>query len=59
MRRGEVDAETLMAYVAAKVAPYKKLRAIEFIDALPKSPAGKLLRRVLLERSRATGAFAV
>lgn len=58
VRRGEVDAETLMAYVAAKVAPYKKLRAIEFIDALPKSPAGKLLRRVLLERSRATGAFA-
>ncbi len=52
VRRGEVDAETLLAYVAARVAPYKKLRRIEFIDALPKSPAGKLLRRVLVERSR-------
>jgi acyl-CoA synthetase (AMP-forming)/AMP-acid ligase II len=53
VRRGDVDAETLLAYVAARVAPYKKLRAIEFVDALPKSPAGKLLRRVLIERARA------
>ena len=51
---GETDAETLMAFVAERVAPYKKLRAVEFVESLPKSPAGKLLRRVLKERSRAT-----
>ncbi|MEX2482397.1 MAG: AMP-binding protein [Gammaproteobacteria bacterium] len=50
VKRAEVSADELMAFVASHVAPYKKLRAIEFIDALPKSPAGKLLRRVLRER---------
>jgi acyl-CoA synthetase (AMP-forming)/AMP-acid ligase II len=47
VRRGEVDAETLAAHVAAHVAPYKRLRDIEFVESLPKSPAGKLLRREL------------
>ncbi|MGE3847759.1 MAG: AMP-binding protein [Gammaproteobacteria bacterium] len=47
VKRGEVDAETLKAYVAARVAPYKKLREVVFVESLPKSPAGKLLRRML------------
>jgi len=42
-----------MAYVAERVAPHKKIRAVEFIDQLPKSATGKLLRRVLVERERA------
>jgi acyl-CoA synthetase (AMP-forming)/AMP-acid ligase II len=48
-----VSAEELMAFVAARVAPYKKVRRVEFVDRIPKSPAGKLLRRVLVERERA------
>jgi acyl-CoA synthetase (AMP-forming)/AMP-acid ligase II len=48
-----VSADVLMAYVAERVAPYKKIRQIEFIDAIPKSPSGKILRRVLVERERA------
>jgi acyl-CoA synthetase (AMP-forming)/AMP-acid ligase II len=40
-------------FVAARVAPYKRIRCVEFIDALPKSPAGKLLRRVLRDREAA------
>jgi acyl-CoA synthetase (AMP-forming)/AMP-acid ligase II len=52
--RGELDRDALMAYLAEQVAPYKRLRHIEEIDALPRSPTGKLLRRVLIERSRAT-----
>jgi acyl-CoA synthetase (AMP-forming)/AMP-acid ligase II len=48
-----LEAATLMEYVAARVAPYKKIRAVEFIDQIPKSPAGKILRRVLKERARA------
>lgn len=40
----------LMDFVAERVAPYKKVRRVEFIDAIPKSATGKLLRRVLVER---------
>jgi acyl-coenzyme A synthetase/AMP-(fatty) acid ligase len=36
-----------MAWVAERVAPYKKVRSVEFIDAIPKSPSGKILRRLL------------
>jgi acyl-CoA synthetase (AMP-forming)/AMP-acid ligase II len=51
--RGELDRDELMAYVVAQVAPYKRLRGIEEVDALPRSPTGKLLRRMLVPgRSR-------
>src|SRR6059036_1609991 len=49
--RGDISAADLMAYVAERVAPYKKIRAVEFIDAIPKSPSGKILRRMLKERA--------
>jgi len=45
--------DELMAFVNAQVAPYKKIRAVEIVTEIPKSPAGKILRRVLLERERA------
>jgi len=48
-----LDAAELMSFVAARVAPHKKIRAVEFIDEIPKSPAGKILRRILKERVRA------
>ncbi len=48
--KGKVSPEELMAYVAARVAPYKKIRAVETIDVIPKSPSGKILRRLLKER---------
>ncbi|MFL5613559.1 MAG: AMP-binding protein [Gemmatimonadaceae bacterium] len=48
--REPLTAESVIDFVAARVAPYKRIRRVEFIDALPKSPAGKLLRRVLRER---------
>ena len=46
-------ADDLIAYVAMRVAPYKRIRRLEFIDQVPKSPSGKILRRVLVERERA------
>ncbi|HEV2751525.1 MAG TPA: 4-coumarate--CoA ligase family protein [Gemmatimonadales bacterium] len=51
--RGDASPADLMAYVAERVAPYKKIRAVELIDAIPKSPSGKILRRVLREREHA------
>jgi len=49
-----VTAEELQGFVAARVAPYKKIRRLEFVDAIPKSPSGKILRRILVERERAS-----
>jgi acyl-CoA synthetase (AMP-forming)/AMP-acid ligase II len=50
---GELSGEELMDYVASRVAPHKRIRRVEVIDAIPKSPSGKILRRVLVERERA------
>jgi acyl-CoA synthetase (AMP-forming)/AMP-acid ligase II len=44
--------EALMAWVAARVAPHKRIRYVEFIDQIPKSASGKILRRILLDRTR-------
>jgi acyl-CoA synthetase (AMP-forming)/AMP-acid ligase II len=52
--RAEATPEELMGFVAERVAPYKKVRRIEFVEAIPKSAAGKILRRVLVERERAS-----
>ncbi|MFI5231862.1 MAG: AMP-binding protein [Gemmatimonadales bacterium] len=52
--RHDVTSEELMEYVAGVVASFKKVRSVEFIEKIPKSPSGKILRRELiaLERSR-------
>jgi acyl-CoA synthetase (AMP-forming)/AMP-acid ligase II len=55
VHRAEVSAEELMAHVAGHVAPYKRIRSIEFVDQIPKSASGKILRRLLVERVRARG----
>ncbi|MDO8149098.1 MULTISPECIES: AMP-binding protein [unclassified Isoptericola] len=43
----ELSAEDVMEYVAARVAPYKKVRAVQFTHAVPKSASGKILRKEL------------
>lgn len=48
-------AEELMAYVAARVAPYSRVREVVFCDALPTSAAGKVLKSVLRERAGTRG----
>jgi acyl-CoA synthetase (AMP-forming)/AMP-acid ligase II len=45
--KAPATAEELMEYVAQRVAPFKKIRRLDFIDAIPKSPSGKILRRLL------------
>jgi acyl-CoA synthetase (AMP-forming)/AMP-acid ligase II len=48
-----VTPEEISRFVAERVAPYKKLRAVEIVDEIPKAPSGKILRRVLIESERA------
>jgi len=45
-----LGAEELMAWVAERVAPYKRIRAVEFVDEIPRSASGKILRRLLRDR---------
>jgi acyl-CoA synthetase (AMP-forming)/AMP-acid ligase II len=51
--RSPATADELMAFVSERVAPYKKVRRVEFVDEIPKSANGKILRRVLVERDLA------
>ena len=48
-----LDADAVMAFVASQVAPHKKVRVVEFIEAIPKSAAGKILRKDLRAREQA------
>jgi acyl-CoA synthetase (AMP-forming)/AMP-acid ligase II len=53
LREGAAAApEELLSFVAASVAPHKKLRRVEFIEQIPKSPSGKILRRLLVAKER-------
>jgi acyl-CoA synthetase (AMP-forming)/AMP-acid ligase II len=53
VRKEDITAEQIQQFVASQVAPYKKIRQIEFLEAIPKSPSGKILRRILRDRERA------
>jgi len=48
-----LTAEAVKDFVAAKVAAYKRIAEVVFLDAIPKSPSGKILRRVLREKVKA------
>jgi long-chain acyl-CoA synthetase len=51
-----LTAAGVLAAVNEQVPPYKRLRDVVFVDALPVSPAGKVLKRELSARERAAGA---
>jgi 4-coumarate--CoA ligase len=46
------SSEEIMRFVAGEVAHYKQIRRLDLIDAIPKSAAGKILRRVLRDSAR-------
>lgn len=50
--RAECCVEEILEFVAAQVAPYKKIRKVEIVEQIPKSPSGKILRRILVQRER-------
>jgi acyl-CoA synthetase (AMP-forming)/AMP-acid ligase II len=55
VRRAPVDPRELIAFVAERVAPHKRLHAVRFTDAIPRTPAGKILRRRLRDEGAAAG----
>jgi acyl-CoA synthetase (AMP-forming)/AMP-acid ligase II len=54
--RQELVAEEILAYVAERVAPHKRIRLLEIVDQIPRASSGKILRRVLVEQERARSA---
>ena len=51
--REPMSPEAVMAFVAENVAHYKRVRHVAFAASIPKSPSGKILRRVLVAQERA------
>jgi len=49
----DLSADEVIAFVADRVAPHKKVRAVEFIEAIPKSASGKILRKDLRAKETA------
>jgi acyl-CoA synthetase (AMP-forming)/AMP-acid ligase II len=50
--RGALTADEVIAFVHDEVAHYKRIRHVAFVEEIPKSASGKILRRVLVERER-------
>ncbi|UTR77511.1 4-coumarate--CoA ligase family protein [Streptomyces cavourensis] len=44
--------DDVLAYVAERVSPYKKVRQAEFVTAVPRAASGKILRRELRDREK-------
>ena len=47
--KGKVSEQDIMGWVAERISAYKKIREVEFVDSIPKSGSGKILRRELVE----------
>jgi 4-coumarate--CoA ligase len=46
-----LGADEVMAFVASQLATYKQVRRLTFVESIPKSASGKILRRVLREQA--------
>ena len=48
--RGKVSEEEIIEWMRERISGYKRVREVEFVDELPRTASGKLLRRLLRER---------
>ncbi|WP_406000117.1 4-coumarate--CoA ligase family protein [Streptomyces sp. NBC_00829] len=48
----DLTEDDIVAFVAERVAPYKKIRRVQFIGGVPRAASGKILRRELRDRER-------
>jgi long-chain acyl-CoA synthetase len=53
--KGKVSEEEIAQWCRAEMAVYKAPRQVRFIDALPKTASGKILKRLLRDQARAQG----
>ena len=51
-QKSQVSEPELLGFVARQVATFKRIRQIELVDAIPKNPSGKILRRLLMEKEK-------
>jgi len=49
----QATADELIAFVKERIADYKRVREVEFIEKVPRTASGKILRRELAEKERA------
>ena len=47
---GKLDEEQLLEYCREQLTCYKRPHSVQFVDELPKSNIGKILRREVRER---------
>jgi len=54
--KNKVTAEEIIEWCKERISGYKRIREVEFVDEIPRTASGKILRRVLreLERRRAS-----
>ncbi len=51
--RMNATSKEIIDFVKSRIAEYKWVREVEFVDNIPRTQSGKILRRVLIERERA------
>ncbi len=49
----DLSEDDVMGFVAERIAPHKKVREVEFVESIPKSASGKILRKDLRAREAA------
>ena len=52
--RDGLTAEEVASFVEARVSYYKRIRHVVFVEQIPRSPSGKILRRLLVAWERGT-----
>jgi acyl-CoA synthetase (AMP-forming)/AMP-acid ligase II len=52
VKKEALTADEVIAFLQPKVAHYKCVKHVAFVDVIPKSPSGKILRRILVEKER-------